>query len=220
MSGKLIRGLGLATLLVISGCTGMVSSVSHDEHLPGYFKVSSSGANALLYIGSAVQWNNHYAVSTAHIPSLSNVVHRCSTGCDLVFIRKDADGPLPRWRPAVVGEALEAVGQTPLLITVKGKGSSKAQRVRLKEKNDRTPYALSDTPVVQGMSGGPIYGSDSAVVGITVGVYKPSLPLPAPLTESKNLTVYVPYEIIQHEWLIFYSRQRLERNPSEKIAIN
>lgn len=218
MSGLWIRVLGLVTSLVLSGCMSAVRNVSPDEPLPGYFKVSSSGAAALLYVGSAIQWNQHYAVSAAHIPSLPNVVHRCSTGCDLVFIRRDADGIAPTWRQAITGEVLETVGQSPWLITVKGTGTSKAQRVRLNDKSDHTAYALSDAPVVEGMSGGPVYGADDAVVGMTVGIYLPQLPLPPSLEDSKTLSVYVPYEIIQREWQLFSALQDLDRYPRRNLA--
>ncbi|WP_137823310.1 serine protease [Pseudomonas sp. D(2018)] len=220
MSCLWIRVLGLVMFVALSGCTSAVRSVSPDEPLPGYFKVSSSGAAALLYMGSAVQWNERYAVSAAHIPSLPNVVHRCSTGCDLVFIRRDAEDKPPAWRPAITGEVLETVGQSPLLTTVKGTGTSKAQRVRLNEKGDRTPYALSDAPVIEGMSGGPIYGADDAVVGMTVGIYLPRLPLPPSLANSETLTVYVPYDIIQREWQLFSARQSVERYSLREVALH
>ncbi|SDI27005.1 hypothetical protein SAMN05216189_1003208 [Pseudomonas delhiensis] len=220
MSRLWIRLLGLAISAALAGCTGAVRSVSPDEPLPGYFPVSSSGAAALLYMGSAVQWNTHYAVSAAHIPSLRNVVHHCSTGCDLVFIRRDAEGRPPVWRPAITGEVLNTVGQNPFLGTLKGTGTSKAQRVRLDVEGDRTRYALSDAPVVEGMSGGPVYGADQAVVGITVGIYLPHLPLPASLASSKPLTVYVPYDIIQREWQLFSALQGRGRSSPREVAIH
>lgn len=220
MSVFLLRVLGLVTFLALSGCTSAVRSVPAGEPLPGYFKVDLSGAAALLYVGSAVQWNQHYAVSAAHIPSVPNVVHRCSTGCDLVFIRRDAEGMAPVWRQAIAGEVLETVGQSPWLSTVKGIGTSKAQRVRLNEKGDHTPYALSDAPVVEGMSGGPVYGTDDAVVGITVGIYLPQLPLPPSLGNSKPLTVYVPYDIIQREWQLFSALKDLDRDTQRNLAFH
>ncbi|MGU5817682.1 hypothetical protein ACV1EC_22645 [Aeromonas hydrophila] len=196
--------IGLLLSMAQFGCSGSLQPVASNEATPGYFRVNSSGTSTFLHIGSAVQWNQSYAVSTAHIPSLSDVVHRCSTGCDLVFIRRAADSPPPIWRPAITGEVLETVGQSPLFITVKGTGTSKPQRVHVK--GDNTYYALSDAPVVEGMSGGPIYGVDDAVVGITVGVYHP--PLPMPTANIDNLTVYVPYEIIQREWKYFSSKRK------------
>ncbi|WP_281686873.1 serine protease [Pseudomonas citronellolis] len=192
------------TLAALAGCNGTLTPVSSDESLPGYFTVNST---AHLFHGSAVQWNQHYAISAGHIPLLSNVVHRCSTGCDLVFIRHEARGTVPAWRPAVVGETLETVGQSPLLVTVKGSGTSKAIQVRLNRKGDDTAYALSDAPVAKGMSGGPVYGKDDAVVGMTIGIFQPNTPLPAALKNSRSLSVYIPYQVIQREWELFMEGQ-------------
>lgn len=197
--------IGLA-LAFIGGCSTNLELVSPNDALPGYFPVSSGAPVPYLFQGSAVQWNRHYAVSAAHIPLLANVVHRCSSGCDLVFIRRDADGPLPTWRPSVVGEPLETVGQSPLLLLVKGSGTSRAQKVLRNKQSDTTAYAINDAPVVEGMSGGPVYGKDRAVVGMTVGIFQPQVPLPAPL-QNKKLSVYVPYEIVQREWQLFMERQ-------------
>ncbi|MBB4865792.1 hypothetical protein HNP46_004693 [Pseudomonas nitritireducens] len=203
MSALKLWPLFVASLLALPACSTAVRPVPAEEATPGYFPVSSAGALPSLYFGSAVQWNEHYAVSAAHIPSLANVAHRCSTGCDLVFIRREAQGALPLWRPAVTGESLEAVGQSPFFETVKGVGTSKAQRVRLNGRNDRTAYALADAPVVEGMSGGPIYGRDDAVVGITVGTYTSTLPSPMKSADNEPLTVYVPYDVVLREWQLF-----------------
>jgi hypothetical protein len=199
------KRIALATsLAVLTGCNGTLALVNSDEPLPGYFSLSSAG---YLFHGSAIQWNQHYAVSVSHIPMLPNVVYHCSTGCDLVFIRRDADGPLPNWRPTIIGERVETVGQSPMLLTVRGTGTSKAPKVRLDRSGDTTAYALNDAPVVQGMSGGPVYGHDGAVVGMTIGIFRPQTPLPGSIKDSKSLSVYVPYEIIQREWRLFTERQ-------------
>ena len=113
-------------LLALAGCNATLDPVSPKESLPGYLTVSSGMPVPYLFQGSAIQWNQHYAVSAAHIPMLPDVVHRCSTGCDLVFIRREAEGPVPNWRPTVVGETLEVVGLSPSLVTVRGIGVSKA----------------------------------------------------------------------------------------------
>ena len=191
----------MTAALANTACTRTVNEVSPEENLPGYLKITSSGAAKFLYIGSAIQWNKDYAISAAHIPMLSSVVHHCSTGCDLVFIRHDANGTLPTWRKAIAGEPVKTVGQAPLFRTVQGKGTSKLQRIRIKSRHDRTVYALSDAPIVEGMSGGPVYGEDAAIIGMIVGTYVSPIP---PRPNSNTLTVYVPYEIIRHEWDIFY----------------
>lgn len=207
---------GIAFSLLI-GCNGTLRPVSSDEPLPGYFKVSSGAPAPYLFQGSAVQWNQQYAVSAAHLPLLANVVYRCSTGCDLVFIRHDAEGSVPAWRPATPNEAVKTVGLSPLLVTVKGTGTSKAPGVSLDRAGDNTVYALNDAAVVQGMSGGPVYGADGAVVGMTIGIFLPQSPLLPNLKNSKSLSVYVPYDIIQREWRLFSERQaEVQRQGSGK----
>lgn len=218
MSALKLWPLFVASLLALSACSTAVRPVPPEEATPGYFPVSSAGVFPSLYFGSAVQWNEQYAVSAAHIPSLANVAHRCSTGCDLVFIRREAKGALPTWRSAVAGEALEAVGQSPFFETVKGVGTSKAKRVRLNGRNDRTAYALADAPVVEGMSGGPIYGRDDAVVGITVGKYTSTFPSPRSTAEDRPLTVYVPYDVVLREWQIFAKKLAIKGPVLSKTA--
>ncbi|UST72283.1 S1C family serine protease [Pseudomonas siliginis] len=199
-----VLGFALSALV---GCNGILHPAGINESFPGFFTVSSGAPVPYMFQGSAVQWNREYAVSAAHIPLLSNVVHHCSTGCDLVFIRHKAEDLLPTWRPTVAGEKLQTVGLSPFLVTVKGAGTSKGPRVSLNRAGDSTAYALSDAPVVQGMSGGPVYGDDGAVVGMTIGIFLPDSPLLPPLKNSASLSVYVPYDIIQREWRLFSERQ-------------
>ncbi|UST72267.1 S1C family serine protease [Pseudomonas siliginis] len=92
-------------------------------------------------------------------------------------------------------------------MTIKGSGTSKGPRVSLNRKGDNTPYALIDAPVVQGMPGGPVYGADGTVIGIIVGIFSPQAPLLPALKNSKSLSVYVPYDIIQREWRLFSKHQ-------------
>ncbi|MFJ2387120.1 hypothetical protein [Pseudomonas koreensis] len=188
-------------LVIQTACTTNVLPVPSDEVLPGFFPVSSTN---LLNVGSAVQWNEEYAVSAAHIPQLPNVEYHCSTGCDLVFIRRKAEGAVPDWRAAVTGERVKTAGINSLMLTVKGVGTNNGQRVRLDSKSDRGIYVLSDAPVADGMSGGPVYGSDNAVVGMTVGIFVPYTLSPNDTRQhKKTMTTYVPYEAIRHEWKLF-----------------
>ncbi|WP_371365439.1 serine protease [Pseudomonas sp. QL9] len=205
---RLFRAITMGIMCsLLVGCNGTLRPVSSNELLPGYFKVSSGAPAFYLFQGSAVQWNQQYAVSAAHIPLLKNVVYRCSTGCDLVFIRHDAEGPVPDWRAPIPDEELKTVGLSPLLITVKGAGTNKALRVNLDRSGDNTAYGLNDAPVVIGMSGGPVYAADGAVIGMTIGIFLPHSPLPPSLQSSRSLSVYVPYDIIQREWRLFSERQ-------------
>nr|BFD40929.1 hypothetical protein FFPRI1PSEUD_24280 [Pseudomonas sp. FFPRI_1] len=184
-------------LSMLNACSTNLELVAPDEPTPGLFSVSSTN---FLYVASAVQWNQDYAVSAAHTPRLANVKYRCSTGCDLVFIRRSADGVIPNWRASVVGEPVKTAGINMLMLTVKGIGTNSGTRVRLNHKNDRGVYALCDAPVEAGMSGGAVYGSDNAVVGMTIGIF---LPFSASQHDQKTMSTYVPYEVIEHEWKLF-----------------
>lgn len=201
-------------MMLLMGCNGSLNLVQNEDEFPGYFPVNTAG---YLFQGSAIQWNEHYAITAAHIPMLSDVVHTCSTGCDLVFIRHEAEGPVPKWRKPIAGEKVETVGRNPLLMMVEGDGTSKAFKTRLTRPNDNTIYSLTDAPLVVGMSGGPVYGSDKAVLGMNVGIFEPSTKLPAAMSPNGSLSVYVPYETIEREWRLLAAKQMIAPDTPVKI---
>lgn len=203
-----MRGITLGVLsLLLSGCNGMPSPITTAESYLGYFNVHSSSPRAYQVQGVAVQWNQDIAVTVAHIPNLNNVVYSCSSGCDLVFFRHTAEGPLPAWRNVEAGEAVTAVGSSPLSIDVKGEGVAKNTRVRLSDVSDPTPYAVHDGPIMVGMSGGPVYGKDGAVVGITIGMHTDPPPRTGELSGTKRLSIFLPYDIVHREWRLYSARQ-------------
>ncbi|QTD31470.1 serine protease [Pseudomonas fluorescens] len=193
--------------LLLAACNGVPSLVDEQDGYHGELTVSSGFPIPYFFHGSAVQWNEDYAVSVRHIPFLSGVVYTCSTGCDLVFIRHKAKGPLPHWREPVKGEVVTAVGFSPLLFSMKGQGQAIGLRVMLPNSSDPTAYAAHDGPIVQGMSGGPVYGADGAVLGMTIGILYGELPKFGEFASRERLSLYVPYDIVQREWENF-SRQR------------
>jgi hypothetical protein len=190
---------GFVSLLLV-GCNGVPRPLASDEGLHGHFTVNSGFPLPYFFQGSAVQWNQDYAVTVRHIPLIPNVVYQCSSGCDMVFIRHPAEGPIPLWRDPVRGEPVTAVGFSPMLMDLKGEGSAKGMRVRLSNSSDPTAYAVHDGPIVHGMSGGPVYGRDGAVLGITVGMLFGATPAFGDLKSSERLSLYLPYDVINKEW--------------------
>jgi hypothetical protein len=200
--------------IILSGCNGTLKTVPPDSELPGYIKISSGFPAPSLFHGSGIQWNEEYAVSVSHMPFLSNVVHTCSTGCDLVFIKHKAKELTPNWRKAKTGEPVRTVGTSATYTTLMGEGKSKAVKANLNRKNDNTKYSLTDAPVVKGMSGGPIYTEDNYIIGMTVGIF-----LPTQSTYSaRSFSAYVPYETILREWKIFKSRNSSSENMKLNLA--
>lgn len=77
--------------VVTAGCNGfvkprLVEPVSMKLTFPSFQAFMRT-----MYMASAVQWNEDYAVTTGHT-RLYNVAYRCSTRCDLVFIKHKANG--------------------------------------------------------------------------------------------------------------------------------
>ncbi|MCY1296612.1 hypothetical protein D9M71_33810 [compost metagenome] len=192
-----------SVLASLMGCNGWVSP-TFDQDNSKFFTVASGLPLPGAFIGSAVQWNDDYAVTVAHIPLLSNRMYACSTRCDLAFIRHPANAPVPHWRQAKVGEFITALGLSPLFLPVRSGGRvAPMPFVNIDESNGER-YAIHDAALVKGMSGGPVIAdSDGSVLGINVGFT--SHPLQP--ESLKRLSIFVPYSIIEREWRLFQSRQ-------------
>lgn len=149
---------------------------------------------------SYIQMSPEYAMTAKHISTLKNRDYECSLGCDLVFFKhKDPDFKKDLWRNPLVNENVSQVGITREgdMIVKKGevlKGYNKPDK-------DSQFYNMSTTSkTVKGMSGGPVYGSDGKIVGMTIG---------SPLNRGENQkmdSIFIPYEIIKHEWENFENK--------------
>lgn len=168
-----------------------------------YFMVFSGFPLPYLYVASAVQWNEDYAVTTRHTSFLSNVKYSCSTGCDLVFIQHKANGRYPSWRAPRVGENITAVGTSPYLTTVTGKGKVYQAPFENTDEDSGELYAIHDAPMIKGMSGGPVIASDGSIVGINMGFLSTTLndvSFYPGVKGAERITVFIPYSIIEREW--------------------
>nr|WP_260403078.1 S1C family serine protease [Pseudomonas nitritireducens] len=161
-----------------------------------------------MIVASAVQWNADYAVTAAHTPFLLNKAYRCSTGCDLLFIAHKATGALPQWREFRSGESVTALGSSTLLIPMSATG--KVWPVPFIDSGSPSAerYGVHDAAIAKGMSGGPLLASDGAVLGINIGYQTGFTPPPQrpELAGMSRLSVFVPYSVIQREWLLFQAQ--------------
>ena len=188
---------------VTAGCNGIVKPDFSGPTNDSYFSVHSGFPVPYLYMASAVQWNEDYAVTTRHTPFIPNVKYSCSTGCDLVFIQHKANGHYPSWRAPRVGESITAVGVSPYLMTTAGKGKVYQTPFINTDEHSGDLYAIHDAPLVKGMSGGPVLASDGCIVGINIGFYSTTLNDVSDhpgVKGAERLSIFIPYSIIQREW--------------------
>ncbi|MND95059.1 hypothetical protein D3C80_873010 [compost metagenome] len=206
---------------VTAGCNGMVKPDFSGPTNDSYFSVYSGFPLPYLYMASAVQWNEDYAVTTRHTPLMRNVKYSCSTGCDLVFIQHKANGHYPAWRAPRVGEPITAAGASPYLTTVSGKGKVYAAPFINTDDDSNDLYAIHDAPLAKGMSGGPVIASDGSIVGINIGFYSTTLGddvshVPG-VRGAQRISVFIPYSIIQREWRLLQAK--LEDPRGNKYAV-
>ena len=195
--------------VVTAGCNGFVKPDLSGSVNDSYFAVFSGFPMPFMYMASAVQWNEDYAVTTAHTPFIPNVAYRCSTHCDLVFIKHKASGHYPSWRAPRVGERITAVGLSPYLVTTTGQGKVYQTPFRNTEEHSGDLYAIHDAPLVKGMSGGPVIGSDGNIVGINAGFYSTTLNdviTQSGLKGAERVSIFIPYSIIRREWLMLQAQ--------------
>jgi hypothetical protein len=172
------------------------------------FVVHSGGPLPFMLMGTAVQWNEDYAVTVKHIPYLSGAVYQGRA--DVQFFKHKANGA-PLWRAYQPGEAVTAVGYNSLYMSVKGSGHTLPAMVRLDSKEGNVLYGTHDGPVAKGMSGGPVFANDGKVVGITVAFLTSSdlAALKRPdLASQPRVSIFLPYAEISREWGRYLAQSR------------
>lgn len=196
----------LIALVVLS--LAMVGCATQDYSNMGSLtgKVKQNGkvyeANA-----SFIQWNEDYAITAKHVTIVKNPDFICSSGCDMVFFKHKADNfnKQQKWRNAVFGEAIKAVGNIGNIFSVERHGKVLKDVVKDNPKAEYF-YLVNDADTVSGMSGGPVYAAnDNALIGMTIGVSQEATA--AGVKES----IFVPYEVIRAEWACFQDNQRCKR---------
>lgn len=210
--------------MLLTACNGFVTPLPLGSEYQGKTMMVSGLPAPGFFTGTAVQWNEDYAVTARHLIFMNNVSYRCSDKCDMMFVKRKAKGPVPNWRTAVPGETLVTSGYNSLLMPVYGKGKAANNRLTIRGKGYPDPLPVTEAASAMGMSGGPIYGeSDKAVVGIVSGMAyghtPPTTTDPLNSANFKRYTYYVPYEKIQAEWELFNNSKGHQEVTKEKKEI-
>lgn len=178
----------LTITTVLSGCSGIPRS---DQYGP----LTSENADNSVDIGSYVQWNEDYAVTAKHIENVKDVVY-VSEKYDLKFFKHKSKNPLV-WVDAKPNEPLVSKGfphypqrRKENVLTAY---SVDVQIILYKQPN----YALMDTMLVRGMSGGPVLNLNNEVVGINIGYTNEKYKVG---NKNQEFSVYLSYKGIQEEW--------------------
>ena len=154
----------------------------------------------MLLMGTAVQWNDEYAVTVKHLPYVRGSVFK-GRG-DVQFFRNKAV-QAPQWRQYRPGEAVTAVGFNTFYIPTQAQGRALSAMVRLDAADGGVMYGTHNGPTVKGMSGGPVFAEDGHAVGISVA-YLDKGRLQGlkrdDLSSQPQVSIFLPYSEINREW--------------------
>lgn len=196
----------LAACMLLGGCNGMSTALTKDPIQEQAFLVHAGGPLSLLMIGTAVQWNDDYAVTVKHLPYLPGAVFQ-GRG-DVQFFRHKAE-QAPVWRQYKPGEQVTAVGFNSMYLPTQGQGHALSAMVRLDANDGGVMYATHNGPTVKGMSGGPVFAADGQAVGISVA-YLEGDDLQAlkraDLPAQAQVSIFMPYSEINREWQRFQTQ--------------
>lgn len=148
--------------------------------------------------GSGIQWNEDYMVTAKHVNFVNGVVYK-SSDIDLQFVKHKSEGEIPSWRERVPGENIIVLGNSH-----NGTLSVTGNDLNLFSETIYGLLYVNNAPVQHGQSGGPVFGSDGKVIGMTIAMFTgkqdDGKPIPQLNGKGKYFSMYLPYEEIQKEW--------------------
>lgn len=138
-------------------------------------------------VGSSFPITEHYSLTAGHVAKVMMVkVKAYNDVCDVAIIYHDNKGrKLPKLVPAVRGERLELYGYN-AYTTLPTSSAGTLQEFGWWDKpGSSCKMGLTDAGGIQGMSGGPVYDADGAVVGIFTATHA-----------KRNQSIFVPFQDI------------------------
>lgn len=149
-------------------------------------------------MASGIQWNEQYMVTARHVDFLEVKGVSCSQGCDLQFVRKRQDDKTV-WRSASNLESVRAVGVTHGKGLIEHKGTVLPWMQLMQ--GSEVKYQMVSAKIENGMSGGPVYGVDGAVIGMVVGFIDPSaLKASDQFKGFEHIGLFLPTAEIERQW--------------------
>lgn len=143
-------------------------------------------------ISAYIQMDDEYAMTAKHA-NVNNVVYECSVGCDLVFFKHPSNNYKQGiWRNPIVGERVTQVGSDSDGDAVEKQGKVLNQDIK-PSADSQFFYMTTTAYTTKGMSGGPVYGQDGRLIGMTLG---------SPVMKDNDgvNSIFVSNEIIKVEW--------------------
>lgn len=142
-------------------------------------------------IGSSFPLTENYSLTAGHVAKLMMVrVKAYNPVCDVAIIYHDNKGrSLPKLESAVQGERVNLYGYN-AYTTLPTSSTGTLQAFGWWDKPGTScRMGLTDAGGIQGMSGGPVYVADGAIVGVFTATHP-----------KRNQSIFVPYQNIA-EWV-------------------
>lgn len=197
------RTIALLALTLLAGCGSVPSGMTYVK----FDEDARVDSNSRREVGAGVQWTQDYALTAANVyigDRSDGMIYLCQD-CDLKFVPKRSGGAAPAWREPVPHEALYLVGPAPSQSDGDSrnrvaKGRDTFTQTKIEGAGDQwVNLAAFDT--LEGLSTGPMYGSDGKAVGYLTGFVELDVD-----GAPERRAVYVPYSLIKAHWNSFNGR--------------